>query len=714
MNTTVYPLSDKLALVHTYDNAAPKAVKLKPPAHHVLVLDCSGSMSGSLSSMVENLSSKLYTMVGVDDCLSVVWFSGRGEHGVVVERAKLATLKDVAAMQKLFARWLRPVGLTGFKEPLTDVRTLLGSAKGESVSLYFLSDGCDNQWSREEIMKEIDALAPSLSAATVVEYGYYADRAMLVKMAERFGGSHIFADDLVAFQPSVERAIKGQTDTGPRVTFKLDEAMCQVGFNFGDGRIRTFETDFVTGDVSVPESVLMGGGIFHLRPLRKDDVASSYPLAMLGSGALYAALSVFAARMMPEVCLPILRVLGDVHFIKRYTTLFGKQAYSAFMNDALAAAFDEEKRMVEGFDQNAVPADEAFTVLDLLELLQNDPSARIHLDHEKFRYSRISRKRLDDTEGEQLVFVCRKAPDGYPVSALTWNEDRANISVLVKREGTVDLSKRLPFKGKVPEVFETFQWRNYSIVADGLRNVDVLPISASPDTIREIANKGVPLTPFGDGWGGRVLIDLSAMPILSRAKVKKVTARELFAKSVELAERRAAIKVYKTYLTEARSETWDERYGKEGADWLKSQGITPGGYQPPKTKQVEATDYYLAKVLEVKIKGWSSLPSVKDVTSGKSKNGPGLFMRGVVEQIEEKKKVLGAKFDAWVASTVEVMGIEIKALTREVAKAKFAIIVSGQWFPEFKSLDERAVLTLDVAGKPTEVEAVVSEEKILL
>lgn len=661
--------------------------------------------------MVEDLSAKLCTLVAEDDEVSVIWFSGRGEHGIVVERAKIPTLRDLSVMQKALARWLKPIGLTGFKEPLDDARRIFGGSKGENLSLFFLSDGHDNQWPREEILQEVDLLAPALSSATVVEYGYYADRAMLSKMAERFGGAHVFAEDFVAFEPTVRSAFAAQMDAGPRTLMDAKGAVGDVAFCLDSGRIRVF--DVVGGVVSVPSSALSRGVHFLSKKSGKNVVEAS--LWGLTMSALYGALSVFSVRMMPEVILPILRELADVRFIRQYGSLFGKQAYSTFMMEAAKAAFDDAARGLEGFNKNAVPADDAFTVIDLLNLLEAS-DCRLLLDHDRFVYDRISRKRVDATEGEQLVFEVLGKAEGYEVRGLTWNEDRANVSVKVRREGVVNLRGRLPFKGLVPERFETFDWRNYAIVADGLRNVDALPVRASSTTISLLLNKGVVLEVLSDnGDTSDVLINVSGLPVLNRAKVARVSAKELFAKKVELECKRAALKVYKTYQEdEERSETWDERYGKEGADWLRAQGLGPGGYQPPETKQVEATDYYLGKVLKVSIKGWSSLPKVSDVTSGKAKNGPALYMKSVVDTCEAQKKKLGAKFSAWVAATVEVVDIEVKALCKEIAQLKFAIIVGGVWFPEFKSIDERAMLVCKVNGVDTEVEAVMKEEKILL
>jgi hypothetical protein len=746
METTAYKLHGSDFYIVRKCIEAPAAPPPEP-THHVLVLDCSGSMAGVHAEMRRALSEKLYTLVGEEDVVSVVWFSGRSEHGVIVERAPVPTLKEVQKLQKLFDRWIRPVGLTGFQGPLADVRKVLEGRAGEKVSLFFLSDGFDNQSSRAEIMAEIDALAPKLSAATIVEFGYYADRALLTKMAERFGGSLVFAEDFAGYEPLVEAALGEGGQGGPTVDVACEGALRDVSFALyaQSWRVGTFE---VAGGKSTVHEAAMGaevvaqavknayyetveelaaayavysaagfGGLYYLTrtPPKGARFVPEATAAMVS--ALYAALSIYAARLEPEIIYAILRDLGDVSFIEDYGTLFGKQAHTDFMRAAVDAAFEPGLRLSKGHDRAAVPADDAYTILDLLTLLSTDERCRVLLDHPSFKYSRISRGRDDATEGEQLRFVGLPKPEGYFVDHLTWNEDRANVSILVRRTGTVDLSGRLPFTGKVPEKFDTYVWRNYAIVKDGIRNVSTLVVRvpiAMADTMRV---KGCKLEQLSlDGDMATVQITLDRMPVLNRTQVKRAGAKELFAMCASLEELRAKNKVLKAYVTEERrSAAWDERYGKEAADWLRAQGLTEwGGYQPPKTKQSEASDYYMGKLLEVKIKGWSSLPPVKDVISGKAKNAPALWMRAYVQEVEIKKASLGNKFDAWVSAQQKAIQCEVTALIREVAKLKFAVIVSGMGFAEFPDVNAEMRLPIQIAGAPGEAVAVMSEEKIYL
>ena len=60
------------------------------------------------------------------------------------------------------------------------------------------------------------------------------------------------------------------------------------------------------------------------------------------------------------------------------------------MKLAASAAIDPSKRGTKGYDPSKVPNPDAFTVLNLLQILEKDSSARLLLDHSSFQYNRIS------------------------------------------------------------------------------------------------------------------------------------------------------------------------------------------------------------------------------------------------------------------------------------------------------------------------------------
>jgi hypothetical protein len=647
------------------------------PTNHVCVIDCSGSMSWDLPKIREHLKRRIRTLFGQKDTLSIIWFSGRGQFGTLLEAEPVATLTDLKAVEASIDRWLKPIGLTGFKEPLEEAAKLVQRvAKKDGVySLFFLSDGCDNAWQHSEILQAIEKAAGLFNSATIVEYGYYADRRLLTQMAEKFGGVHVFSEDFPRFEPSFDAAMKRQTSNAPKVEVFVGAVINDFAFALVGDDLLTFSVE--QGRVFVPEMV---DKVWY--------VATSGKEVAKDEAALYATMSLFAQRVNSDVVWEALKATGDVRFINQFSTCFGKQNFSTFVDDTKAAAFNAQLRLSDGQDFNLVPADDAFTIFDLLETLQANPENLLLLHSKDFKYTKIGRSVVDAdetlTKEEQaqveaitakmasvsrdakklaalqaeitaitvnkpkaLKFTEEANPKGVPVQALVFNKERPNISVQTQRFGTVNLSERLPkeapWVSKVPVDFPTSIFRNYTIVKDGIINVKQLPLRLTGATVRKLVEQGMPFKAIlgCDGESAEVartrvkkaaqerevpvLIDLTLIPVLNRKMVSTVSAREAFESEVALLELQAAKKVFDNAFKERFpyvSEGFVQRYGDEATKWLDEVGLTDKGFNP-RVLQAEATDFYMAKELAITVKGYSKLPSVNEVRGKMAPPAPG-------------------------------------------------------------------------------------------
>lgn len=761
---------------------------VRPPTHHIATIDCSGSMQTDLPQLRNQLKTKLLTLLGPQDILSLVWFSGRGQCGVVFDGVGVPTLAKLQEIQAVIDRWLVPVGMTGFKEPLALIPGLIernaqiapGRIEEYAVNLLFMSDGMDNQWPKHEILAAAGAIGQRVQAATVVEYGYYADRALLTTLATTFGGALVFAEDFERYAPSFEAALRRAPAPVPASLVVLDDITVVGGFVFAIDReartVRTFATD-AAGNAFVPAEVkeifaLAGTAVGPVDRMGERDPAP-----------LYAALGLFAHRMHAPAVAALLRRLGDVRLIDAYATCFGKARYSAFVEDATVAAFDATQRLVGGYDPTRVPHDDAPTALDVLHLLAEDETATLRLDDPAFRYNRIGRKALDASEhlyvaereilaglqakligetnaakiaavnadiatllankGTALKFVPDPAPNGYSIANLTWNSARPNVSVLIHKTGTVDLSgfpecPKMP-DGATPDgvqvgVVPTSIWRNYTIVKDGLIHVQTLPVKMAAATyakLHALIGNNVVLEQGGGGFTGdnpvRALVLLGALPILNRRAAAPPTAEAFFDAHVALLRAKAAQKVYNWYAKERlpsrRADGLAARYGADAAAWMLGRGLRDDGFSP-KTTDAPATDLYLAKYLDVKIKGYSSLPSVPELLarrkSGKPLNGPARMMLPTVDEVEafldsafmKKAGYPTAVLAAWLETQQKNAVQETRAWLAVAAQTAFAMIVGQTWLAG-KTLDETAFeVSIDGESVPCSVEMLEEEIKI--
>jgi hypothetical protein len=778
-----YQISKDLYLVQNeVSKSGPPPKLVDVPTNHIAVIDCSGSMYGELPKIREQLKKRLPKLLKEKDTISLVWFSGRGEFGTLLEAEPVATLADLKDVNAAIDRWIKSIGLTGFKEPLEEVSKLVErvgkKTKGSVFSLFFMSDGCDNQWNRAEILKAVEKAAGGLASATFVEYGYYADRPLLTAMAEKAGGQLIFAEDFDRYAPTFEAVMQRKVSGAPRVEVKIPgDSVGGFAFALAQDELTTYSIE--GGVAHVPEDT---ASVWYMSPTASgtvlDLVSNSNRAAdpssvgdKSGVDAAYAAVSLFSVRMQPNVVLPLLKALGDVKLIEAFGGCFGKQKYSEFMEAAKVAAFGKG-RFENGWDPTKVPADDAFTVLDLLRVLASDEENRLLLDHKDFKYSRIGRGRVDASEvltaedqaeivklteeltktkdakkatevANKIAAISNKQPGlkfaakdvkdtGYSISNLTFNEERPNCSVLVRKEGTVDLSSRVasaPAGSKLPDTFETFIFRNYAIIRDGLVNVDKLPVRLTGGTVRSLREMGFPLSavrnPSDETLDETVtrirkaanerevsfVIDLKSLPVINRKMVQAVSAKVLFEKEYDLCKARAAQKVYNTYKKDHFPKTsvgFETAYGKDAATWLKEQGFTDYSGFAPKSVQEESTDFYVGKELHVGLKGLSSLPSLKEVKEKMAKgkvNPAGALMVPYVEEVEGflasdiyKKAADQPKvFEAWLDGQQKAATSKVRGLLFDLAQVKFSISIGQIWPSEFNSLDENS-LTITTDG----------------
>lgn len=770
-----YKINDTLALVQQpVSKNAPVAAPIEVPTDHVAIIDCSGSMYSDLPKVRAQLKRQLPKLLKEKDTVSIIWFSGRGQFGTLLEAEPVATLTDLKAVETAIDRWLQPQGLTGFKEPLEEVSKLadrLAKKTSNVINLLFMSDGCDNCWPRGDILKAVETASGKVASATFIEYGYYADRNLLSQMAEKSGGSLIFAEDFDRYVPMFDAVIqKRQTGAKKIEVAVTGDPVGGFAYAFQGGDLLTFAIEGGT-KVSVPEDLKE---IFYLIPSTLKDIPGVVNPAKY-TPALYAALSLYSQRMNSDVVFALLKATGDVTFINSFTNCFGKQRYSEFMDATKMAAFDESKRLTNGFNPNLVPKEDAFTVLDLLRVLSSDDENRILLDSKDFKYSRIGRGRVDSSEvltaeeqqqiadlsaemaktkdakkikeitakiaavtankPEALKFEADKNEDGYPISSLTYNEDRPNISFMVRKTGKVDLTMRLKKDQGVPATFETFIFRNYAVIKDGLVNLEKLPVRLSAGTIRQLREAGMPIeTILGvDGESDEqarvraakapndrlvsLVFDLKSLPIINRQMVKAVSAERLFKLEYELTKARADQKVFNTYKKDKfprKSEGFIEKYGKEAADWLKEQGLTDYSGFSPKVVQAESTDVYMGKELVVSLKGLSSLPSLKEardkIAKGKTTASVAL-MQPAIDKVEAflATKPSDSDLETWLDAQAKDATGRVRGMLYEMAQIKFSITVGQTWPSEFKSLDENS-LVIEVNG--TKVEATLNMKEV--
>ena len=734
---------------------------IPPSVSRIFVCDVSGSMWNDLPQVGRHLKNNISLTVADGDTLTLMWFSGRGQFGTIVEGYRVDDVADLSALHGAIDRYLSPVGLTGFTEPLQAVKRSIGRLRAAdpsaAISLVFMSDGYDNVGTRAGVLAAAADLSEDIAAGAVVEYGWHANRSLLTAMAEAMGVPYVFAEDFERFAPMLDAEFRRTVDGVRKRDLALGEApLHDVCFAVRGGTVACYGV--LDGRARVPEDI---GMVYFLsaRPqggrtgLGAAEFAGSLDARSEDPAGLYAALAILSQRMASGDVLRVLKALGDVRLIRMFANCFGKQQYSAFQAAAVSAAVDARLRWTDGYDPALVPPDDAYTVLDLLSDLMEDEGNLLHLSHPAFAYQRIGRRtetaasRLtadEQAEIAALAAAARSAADldrvqvrmaeiaaakpravtfkadaedaGVPLSSLTLNETRPNVSILVRREGTVDASGN---GVGLPDRVPTFTYRNYAVIRDGIVNVKTLPVSLTRASHTSLLAKGAVGEPWVDG--AVYELSLERLPIVNRRMVGKVSARECFGVQYELAKARAAQKVFKgfedSYFPKERAAGLKDKFGEAAAEWLKAAGVTDGGFSP-KTVQAAATDVYIGRELKISLEGMDSLPKVSDVVkklADRKKLTPreALMAPAILEcQDFVDSPIYGNAADpkallkTWLTDKSKAWVKRSRELTRTLAETKFAVVVGQVWFPEFSSLDEGTLTFVaddgaEITGKAT-------------
>lgn len=719
---------------------------------HIFVIDCSGSMSGELSTIRKDLFNKISTILKPSDSVTIIWFSGRNQYGVILEDYNVHSNIALEKVREIINKYLTPQGLTAFKQPLEEVKAVIQRVRDSKPnmlhSMFFLTDGYDNQFSTKEILKATSELGDFLNSATLVEYGWYCNRELLSKMAQEIGGVHTFSQNFQDYEPYLTKQFTSD-NRGKRTYIELSNApKFDMVFNIVDGDVVLYKVNEnneilinVAGETNIfyfTESPFAGEAVYDL-----DYVKGCYDSKLNSSEiitGLYASLFAFSRKSDYAMVSEILKALGDAYLITEKANTFGTQKINELEAKFLDAVNDTSKRYIDGYNPNLEPAEDAYCVLDMMQDLMTQEGNYWYPQHEAFNYKRIGSKTiakmadlsdedrqkiedlLDDKrldEAQKLIEEIKKNQpiqlkfnydsdlQAFPFYDLVWNESRANLSVQVNYKGYVELPEN---NFGIETKFPTNQFRNYTLIKDGIVYNYTLPVSLGRETFDKLQSNGLLENEVFEE-GKIYVLDFSKLPVINRKMINTLSAKELFTNEWELLKLKSTNAVYNYYKKlkfQNTSKGFVEKYGKEATEWLATFGLKDYGFNPPKSveKQGEQID---VNVLEVKIEKMSSTPGKKEIESAERKinakepltpkealveNAIKEFVQftGLIKEVSNQDKML----EDWLYEKSKFFRTEKNRLMSEISKAKFLTIVGKSWFVEFSDRNQNEMtLTLD-------------------
>lgn len=718
----------------TVKNHVPINVPQK--TNHIFVVDVSGSMSYELPLIRTQLKNKLSTLMRDGDTISIVWFSGKHDAGILKEEVEVKSLKQLNDLNEAIDRWLKPIGLTAFQKPLELVKGLIDrikvNRKDSVFSMIFLTDGYNNDCPWNDVIGVLKTLQNDIVSSTFVEYGYYADSVKLTQMAGILGGEKISCNGFDDFEPMFNSKISSTFYSGKKIMVDIDnDYLYDFVFTVNTDGVQLY--NIVDGKVLVNETVEK---LYYFKSNCSDH--DKYEILKWDT-PLYAGIYLLSDKLLNDDAEKLIYVLGDNYYYKELCNAYGKQKLNSFKSEIKECIVDTDKRYPNGKSDIVKVPDDAYCLMNLIHDLGNGNDCKFYPNDEDFKYNRIGRKKvsasakltqedintltsvqtvdealtlLNDIKDSrtELKFTPNDVNEGYPLTDVVWNENRANLSVRIYIPGYVVLPKNVYNLKQI----NTFKYKTYTLIKDGIVNVKELPVSGN-DNVRLLKLLEYNGVKYHVNSNNHIVIDLNSLPIINKKMVNSISVNDLAELEWSLIKQQAEKKVYDYYkklLFPKESKTFIDIYGQECTDWLTSLGITDfNGFQP-KTTDAESTDFYMSVNLFTKIKGLSSLPKVEDVinkinSKATLKPNESLlepYINNYLTQLNNEMYTILSdadklRFLETYLNTKTATVIYNKRLTmQKIAQIKYSLILSKRWFKEFKSFDDNK-LTLELDGK---------------
>lgn len=412
-------------------------------------------------------------------------------------------------------------------------------------------------------------------------------------------------------------------------------------------------------------------------------------------------------RGQADTAVQLAAIIGDVDFYRTIENSFSKQDYAKVVDYAKDLAIGNKPLFASAPKSTALVQDpNAYCVLELLMDLASVDGNEIVLSHDAFDYKSIGQKRTSvEINGFTPKFTDASSEISAQIANLTFDGERPNVSILVRRNGSVSLPDNDFGLGNS---VQSYIWRNYAIIKDGIVNVSKLPVKLIHASYTKLVSRGLKLAPFK--IGEVYVIDVSALPVINRSMVTGVTAQWLFNTSYIEYQLESQQKYIKTLIDKPEvGAKFASMYGEAAALFLKEYGITEGGFSP-KTEATEETDKYVAKVLTVKLAGMSSVPKVSDVQAaiekGKALTPSQQVMSAAISAVDGELQSFEPAF------LLDKTKSALKELRGDLVKAKFGVIIGRKWFSDLAGYDD-TVREMDFGlGKKIKCEVVLSDKLV--
>ena len=653
------------------------------PNNFVFAIDCSYSMVADLPNLRKDLKNKIATVGRASDIINIIYFSGNRQYGSVVEGFTLEDVMSLAALDDAIDNWLKPIGATAFEGPLKKAKErTIAAPEGYTNILMFLTDGYNNDSLVSNVLKEAEGLSEVFDFVFFVEYGMYCDSKFIQKLTEVSSGVGLNATSFTQLSEIFNRTLSNTFVPKLKVMVQTKGAE-RVYILTDDGDLYQYpalkEVPLIS--IEIPQNTLIS-------PCSDIDCGDTDSKLV----CVLAALKRGDATRVEELLLEV----NSNELYQEWYNCYGKDKLIVFYNTVKYSILSQSWKISTPIVANTsnISVYQVLVELSKLEAKVKVPDYKrttagrdtdVLTSEQSIHMATLkSKKEIDDyiESLKPLTFV-NTSGDYISLSNLVFNTERANVSMLIRRDGYVELPKN-----QWATNYRTHTYRNYTIIKDGILNIPNILINPDSDVYDYLKESGLLEFCSQTDESDVISLNLENLPVILRSDIAGVTAQEVAELSFELEKHKAVLKALKYYNKELNPKTQES--DPEFNEFLKKYGITYNGFNPSAGK-AESEDFYMAPSLIIKLKGLSSLPSVesvlKKVSDGKSLTLGDTLVKKGIDLATQSTDVSNSILDA---ITVDVTKMK-RVLELKLAKMVFSLILSKGWFPDKKGFDDNVV-----------------------
>jgi len=488
---TIHQLGTHVAVV-TIENESTAPSK----QHTIKLLDCSGSMAGSLDDVRDD-AIRFVNELGPNDFVSVIIYSGHNS-AELIAGPTACTREGTALLSRAIKSKVRVMGTTVFSEPLEKA---LATAKmltepGMAHNAVLFTDGCPvpTRWSGiEEFQRTRDVcndLYKAEVSVSVIGYGMHYDEDFIRMIMSISGNTGIFRhiSEIEDFRDTIEdirMAFAKTALTDARVTLTPPEksgrgilrvlratpnvVACTIPVEI---RLNSFYENKATFFVELSQSLNRLGVKIRHGKTEEEFLLIAEPLS---DQSMQEYVRVCGAHAFlsgnREEAAELLQLVGEDLLADQVTTSYSAREQRE-TSDRVRRVFRNREFIGAGLK----PAGPSHCVLNVLRTLIEDPECVVYIPRGAYKRSGLLTKDprvIENPHGRTLRVV------GY-----TSHESRFNFSVRTLKDVKVR-----PEGGGVP--IDTHVYRTYNVILDGNLHLPELEAAVSGATFQLLHEAGV-------------------------------------------------------------------------------------------------------------------------------------------------------------------------------------------------------------------------------